>query len=100
MSGCQDSVWALPIPEEHGESEICVCVLVAVVWVVLGESISSQPAGPHGRLAQKTVIGPLLLGTGEVDTIAQGLPDLCDSYTACRLEPMTYTFHVHQPDIH
>ena len=23
---------------EHGESGICVCVLVAVVWVVLGES--------------------------------------------------------------
>ena len=30
--------WALPILEEHGESGICVCVLVAVVWVVLGES--------------------------------------------------------------
>ena len=28
--------WALPILEEHGESWICVCVLVAVVWVVLG----------------------------------------------------------------
>ena len=30
--------WALPIMEEHGESGICVCVLVAVVWVVFGES--------------------------------------------------------------
>ena len=27
-----------PILEEHGESGICVCVLVAAVWVVLGES--------------------------------------------------------------
>ena len=24
--------------EKHGESGICVCVLVAVVWVVLGKS--------------------------------------------------------------
>ena len=32
----EDWVWALPILEEHGESGICV--LVAVVWVVLGES--------------------------------------------------------------
>ena len=31
--------WALPILEEHGESGICVCVLVEVVWVVLGESV-------------------------------------------------------------
>ena len=38
MSGRQDRVWALPILEEHGESGICVCVLVAMVWVVLGES--------------------------------------------------------------
>ena len=29
--------WALSILEEHGESGICVCVLVAVVWVLLGE---------------------------------------------------------------
>ena len=27
-----------PILEDHGKSGICVCVLVAVVWVVLGES--------------------------------------------------------------
>ena len=31
-------VWALPIMKEHGENRICVCVLVAVVWVVLEES--------------------------------------------------------------
>ena len=36
--GCQDWVWALPILEEHGENGKCVCVLVAVVWLVLGES--------------------------------------------------------------
>ena len=29
----------LPILEEHGESGICVCVLVAVVWVVLGQGL-------------------------------------------------------------
>ena len=28
--------WTLPILEKHGES--VVCVLVAVVWMVLGES--------------------------------------------------------------
>ena len=31
--GREDWVWALPILEEHWESGICVCVLVA--WVVL-----------------------------------------------------------------
>ena len=36
--GREDWVWALPILEEHGETGICVCVLVAVVWVRLGES--------------------------------------------------------------
>ena len=34
-------------------------------------SIASHPAGPHGRLAQKTVIGPPLLGAGGVDTLCQ-----------------------------
>ena len=29
---------ALPILEEHGESGICICVLVAAVWVVLAVS--------------------------------------------------------------
>ena len=48
-------------------------------------SIASHPSGPHGRLAQKTVIGPPLL-VREVSTqCAQGLPDRCDSPTACRL---------------
>ena len=35
-------------------------------------SISSHPAGPHSRLAQKMVIGPPLLGAGGVDTIFTG----------------------------
>ena len=35
-------------------------------------SIAIHPAGPHGRLAQKTVIGPPLLGAGGVDTICTG----------------------------
>ena len=29
--------WTLPILEEHRETGICVCILVAVVWVMLGE---------------------------------------------------------------
>ena len=32
-------------------------------------SIDSYPADPYGRLAQKTVIGTILLGAGGVDTI-------------------------------
>ena len=35
-------------------------------------SIASHPAGPHGRLAPKTVIGPPFLGAGGVDTICTG----------------------------
>ena len=36
VSGRQDWVWTIPILEENG---ICICILVAVVWVVLGESV-------------------------------------------------------------
>ena len=35
-------------------------------------SIAIHPSGPHGRLAQKTVIGPPLLGAGGVNTICTG----------------------------
>ena len=35
-------------------------------------SIASHPAGPHGQLAQKTVIGTPLLGARGVDTICTG----------------------------
>ena len=35
-------------------------------------SIASHPAGPNDRLAQKTVIGLPLLGTGGVNTICTG----------------------------
>ena len=35
-------------------------------------SIASHPVGPHGRLAQKTVIGPPLKGAGGVGTICTG----------------------------
>ena len=35
-------------------------------------NIASHPAGPHGRLVQKNVIGPPLLGVGGVDTICTG----------------------------
>ena len=34
--------------------------------------IASHPAGQHGRLAPKTVIGPPLLGAGVVDTMWTG----------------------------
>ena len=53
--------------------------------------ISSHPAGAHGRLTQKTVIGPPLLGREGSTQFAQGLPDHCDSSTVCmlcRLEPV------------
>ena len=39
-------------------------------WISL--DIASHPAGPHGRLAKKTVIRPPLLGEGVVDTICTG----------------------------
>ena len=34
VSGLENWVWALPILWGHGECWTCVCVLVAVVWVV------------------------------------------------------------------
>ena len=48
-------------------------------------SIASYPAGPHGWLAQKTVIGPHCWWWEGSTQFAQGLPDRCDSSTACRL---------------
>ena len=48
-------------------------------------SIDSHPAGSHGGLAKKTVIGPPLLGGGVSTQFAKGLPDRCDRSTACRL---------------
>ena len=48
-------------------------------------SSASHPAGPHGRLGQKTVNGPLLRGAGGFDTICTAVCDRCDSSTACRL---------------
>ena len=47
-------------------------------------SIASHPSGPHGHLAQKTVIGPPLLGAGGVDIICIGFATAC---MLCRLEP-------------
>ena len=35
VSGREDLVWALPIMWEQGECWTCVCVWVAVVWMVL-----------------------------------------------------------------
>ena len=34
VSGRENWVWALPILWGHGECWTCVCVLVAVVWVL------------------------------------------------------------------
>ena len=48
-------------------------------------SIARHPAGSHGRLAHTTVNGPTLLGREGLIQFAQGLPDRCDSSTACRL---------------
>ena len=45
------------------------------------KSIASHPAGPHGRLAQKTVIGHPLLGAGGVDTICTGFVYYCNVET-------------------
>ena len=39
----------LPILEEQGESGICVCVLVAVVWVVLEWGRVGGWLGPGSR---------------------------------------------------
>ena len=47
-------------------------------------SSTSHPAGPHDWLAQNGNRAPIA-GAAGVDTIAQGLPDHCDSSTACRL---------------
>ena len=74
-------------------SQIQTCLRVVVgpglvsTSLAFMSSIASHLAGPRGRLAQKTVIGPPLLGSTQ---FAKGLPDRCDSSTACmlcRLEP-------------
>ena len=48
---------------------------------------SAWPACP------KTVIGPTLLGAGGSTQFGQGLPDRCDSFTACRLCRFEYSSH-------
>ena len=58
---------------------------------------TSHPARLHDWLAQKTIIGPRCLRWEVSPHFAQGLPDHCDSYTACRLcrlEPIQY-IHSH-----
>ena len=58
-------------------------------------SIASHLASSHGRLAQKTVNGPPLMGVGVSTQFVQGLPDRCNSSTACglsRLEPVVYGY--------
>ena len=48
-------------------------------------SIARHPAGPHGRLAQKRLSGPHCWEQEGSTQFAQGLPDRCDTSTACRL---------------
>ena len=51
---------------------------------------ASHPSGPHDWLAQKRYLGPHCWGREGSTQFAQGLPDHCDSYPACRqsrLEP-------------
>ena len=60
-------------------------------------SSASNPAGPHGRHAQKTVTRPPLLGAGRFDTICTAACVRCDSSTACRLcrlEPEVNFLHI------
>ena len=40
---------------EHGDSGICVCFLVAVVWVVLGEWVGDLGQGLGGWYGVKSV---------------------------------------------
>ena len=69
--------------------QTCLCVVVGPGLVSTSpdfmRSISSHPAGPHGRLAQKTVIGPPFAVREGSTQFAQGMPDRCDSSHACRL---------------
>ena len=59
-------------------SQIQTCLRVVVGPGLVSTSsafmrrIASHPAGPHVRLAEKTVIGPPLLGAGGVDAICTG----------------------------
>ena len=59
-------------------SQIQTCLRVVVGPGLVSTSpafmrnIASHPVGPHGRLAQNTVIWPPLLGAGGVDTICTG----------------------------
>ena len=74
-------------------SQIQTCLrVVLVVGPVLVltlsafmNSIASHPSGPHGRLYQKMVIRPPLLGREGSTQFAQGFPDRCANSTACRL---------------
>ena len=76
-------------PWQISQNLTCLCVVVGPGLVSTSStfmrSIASHPAGLHGRLAQKNVIGPPLLGAGGATQFAQGLPDHCDSSTVCRL---------------
>ena len=79
--------------------QTCLRVFIGPGFVltspVFMRSSTSHPAGLHGWLAHKTVIGPPLLGREGSTQFAQGLTDHCDRSTACRLcclEPHLYLY--------
>ena len=69
--------------------QTCLCVVVGPGFVSTSpafmRSSASHPAGPHGRLAQKTVNQAPLMGAGGFTTICTAVCNRYDSSTTCRL---------------
>ena len=70
--------------------QTCLCVVVRPGFVSTSPNFmrtsASQPAGPHGRLAQKNAKSRV----GDFDTICTAVCNRCASsttYMLCRLEP-------------
>ena len=67
----------------------CLCVVVGPGFVspppTFRRSSASHPAGPHGRLAQKTVNRAPIAEIRRFDTICTAVCTRCDSSTACML---------------
>ena len=76
--------------KQISQIQTCLCYVVGPGLVSTSpafvRSSASHPAGPQGRLSQKTrYIGPPLLGAEKFDTICTTVCDRCDSSIACRL---------------
>ena len=69
---------------------IFLCVCCCRTWICI-DITRLYPAGPHGRLAQKTVNRAPIAGAGGFDTICTAdFKNCCDRSTTCRrcrLEP-------------